>query len=228
MPHIAAKLNNVLKRGIAGFSAGIFFMKKSIKNILLERILVLDGAMGTMIQSYNLTESDYRGSLLKDQQSPQRGNNDILSLTQPKIIADIHCNYLNAGADIIITNSFNASSISQRDYHTADLSYEMSFQAASIARKCADEFTGKNPVKPRFVAGDLGPTNQTCSLSPRVEEPAFRNVTFDDLVDAYGIQINAFLDASVDVLLVETVFDTLNCKAALYAIQTIQEQRGTE
>ncbi|MFQ6609578.1 MAG: homocysteine S-methyltransferase family protein, partial [Fidelibacterota bacterium] len=203
-------------------------MKKSIKDILLERILVLDGAMGTMIQSYNLTESDFRGSRLKDHDTPQRGNNDILSLTQPDIIADIHRNYLDAGADIIITNSFNASTISQKDYNTSALSYEMSFQAAAIACKSADEFTAKTPEKPRFVAGDLGPTNQTCSLSPRVEEPAYRNVTFEDLVDAYSIQVNAFLDAGVDILLVETVFDTLNCKAALYAVQTIQEQRGTE
>ncbi len=203
-------------------------MKNILSNILQNRILVMDGAMGTMIQSYNLSESDFRGDVLKDHPKSQKGNNDLLSLTQPEVITEIHYAYLEAGADIIGTNTFNASGVSQKDYGTSELAYDMNFQAAVLARKAADLYSAKTPDKPRFVAGDMGPTNQTCSISPKVDEPAFRNVTFDEIADAYAVQVRAFIDAKVDVLLVETVFDTLNCKAALYAIQTIQEERGTE
>lgn len=201
-------------------------MQKDIRQALEQRILILDGAMGTMLQQYRFSEEDFRGELFKDWQSPIKGNNDILSLTQPEAIKTIHAKYLEAGADIIETNTFSANTISMEDYQMEGLVYEMNYQSAVIARTIADEFTAKNPDKPRFVAGSLGPTNKMASMSPDVENPAFRAVTFEDLKRAYSEQTEALIDGGVDVLLIETVFDTLNAKAALFGIQEIQDQRG--
>ena len=187
-------------------------------NLLQNRILVLDGAMGTMIQGYNLSEQDFRGAKFADFSDDLKGNNDLLSITQPDIIRNIHSDFLAAGADILETNTFNANPISQEDYNLQDYSYELNFASAKVAREAADEFTKRNPDKPRFVAGAIGPTNKTLSLSPDVEDPGFRGITFDALVKAYTVQIKGLIDGGVDTLLVETVFDTLNCKAAIYAI----------
>lgn len=202
--------------------------KQKIENILAERIMVIDGAMGTMIQTYNLSEEDYRGERFKDFGHSVKGNNDLLVLTQPEIITAIHKQFLDAGADIIETNTFNSQSISMADYHMEDLVYELNFEAAKLAKKIAEEVTRENPDKPRFVAGAIGPTNRTASLSPDVNNPGFRAVTFNDLVEAYSTQINGLLDGGVDLLLVETIFDTLNAKAALFAINTIKEERGLD
>ena len=193
--------------------------------ILEKKILVLDGAMGTSIQKYNLTEKDFRGELLKDFHKDQKGNNDILSLTKPEVIKEIHKSFLKAGADIIETNSFNSTSISQEDYGTENLVYDLNYNAAKIAREVADEFTKNNPNKPRFVAGSIGPTNKTASLSPHVENPGYRNVTFDSLVNAYKEQISALIDGGVDCLLIETVFDALNCRAAIVAANKVYEEK---
>lgn len=201
-------------------------MNSSIENIAKNRILVLDGAMGTMIQRHTLTEEDFRGEILKNHHKLLKGNNDLLSLTQPKIILDIHRKYFEAGADIAETNTFSGTSIAQADYDLQHLVYELNFQSAKLAKQAADEFTAKNPEKPRFVAGSIGPTNRTASLSPDVNDPGYRAVTFDDLVLAYGEQAKALIDGGVDILLVETVFDTLNAKAALYAIQEVFEKIG--
>lgn len=192
---------------------------KLIREILSKRILVLDGAMGTMIQRYKLNEEDYRGNKFKNHPTDLKGNNDILVLTKPEIIKEIHCQYLDSGADIIETNTFNGTSISQADYNTQNYVYEINYNAAKIAREAADEFTLINPDKPRFVAGALGPTNKTLTLSPDVNDPGFRAVTFDEVVLSYRESIKGLIDGGVDVLLVETVFDTLNCKAAVFAIQ---------
>lgn len=192
---------------------------------LAERILVLDGAMGTMIQKYRLEEEDYRGERFKDWPSPLKGNNDLLSLTRPDIIEAIHSEYLEAGADIIETNTFSGTTIAMADYHMEELVYELNFESAKIARKVCDEFTAKNPDKPRFVAGSIGPTNKTASLSPDVNDPGYRAITFDELRIAYKQQAEALLDGGADILLVETIFDTLNAKAALFAIDEIQEER---
>lgn len=197
---------------------------KNIQEIVKERILVLDGAMGTMLQSYKLEEADFRGDRFQDHVCDLKGNNDLLSLTRPDIVEAIHHAYFEAGADMVETNTFNASAISQSDYKTQDLAYEINFKSAEIARRAAKSFSDK----PRFVCGALGPTNRTASLSPDVNDPGFRNVTFDELSAAYGEQARALLDGGVDILLVETVFDTLNCKAALFAIQTVLEERGEE
>lgn len=197
-----------------------------IRKILNERILVLDGAMGTMIQRYNLEEEDYRGDLFKDHPHPLKGNNDLLSLTRPDIIKEIHAKYFEAGADIAETNSFSATSISQADYKLGHIIYELNKQAAMIAKEVADEFTLRDPSKPRFVAGSIGPTNRTASLSPDVNDPGFRAVSFDQLTDAYHEQARGLLDGGVDILLVETVFDTLNAKAALFAIQKLFDETG--
>lgn len=194
-------------------------MSVTPQSLLEQKILVLDGAMGTMIQRYKLEESDFRNERFKDHDHPLKGNNDILVLTQPEIIYDIHCEFLDAGADIIETNTFNANPISQGDYGTSDLTRELNLQAASIARKAADLFTERTPDKPRFVAGSLGPTNKTLSLSPDVNNPGYRAVSFQDMVDNYREQVEGLVEGGVDLLLVETVFDTLNCKAALYAIE---------
>lgn len=199
--------------------------KKNIISELNKRILVLDGAMGTMLQRYKFEEEDYRGERFKNWEYPVKGNNDLLSLTQPQAIEEVHRKYLEAGADIIETNTFSGTTIAMADYHMEDLVYELNFESAKIARKVCDEFTAKNPEKPRFVAGSIGPTNKTASLSPDVNDPGFRAVTFDELRIAYKQQSEALLDGGADILLVETVFDTLNAKAALFAIDEIQEER---
>lgn len=199
---------------------------KDIQSILKERILVLDGAMGTMIQRYNLDEEDFRKGWFEDHPSPLKGNNDLLSLTRPDIIRAIHAEYLEAGADIIETNTFSGTTIAQADYGLEKAVYDINFHSAKIAREVADEFTKKDPNKPRFVAGSMGPTNRTASISPDVNDPGFRAVNFEDLRIAYKEQVEALLDGGADILLVETVFDTLNAKAALFAIDEVNEERG--
>ncbi len=201
---------------------------QKIQDILKERILVLDGAMGTMIQQYKFTEEDYRGERFKDWGQPLQGNNDLLSLTQPKAIKEIHAKYFEAGADIAETNTFSGTTIAMEDYGMQDLVYELNYESAKIAREVADEFTAKNPEKPRFVAGSIGPTNRTASMSPDVNDPGYRAVTFDDLRIAYKQQVEALLDGGSDLLLVETIFDTLNAKAALFAIEEVKDQRGVD
>ena len=195
---------------------------------LKERILVLDGAMGTMLQRYKFTEEDYRGERFRNWEHPLKGNNDLLSLTQPQAIEEVHRKYLEAGADIIETNTFSGTTIAMADYHMEDLVYELNLESAKIARKVCDEFTDANPEKPRFVAGSIGPTNKTASLSPEVNDPGFRAITFEELRVAYKQQSEALLDGGADILLVETVFDTLNSKAALFAIDEIQEERNMQ
>lgn len=195
---------------------------------LSNRILVLDGAMGTMIQRYNFTDEDYRGERFKEWPHSLKGNNDLLSLTQPQAIEAVHRQYLEAGADIIETNTFSGTAIAMADYHMEDLVYELNYESARIARKVCDEFSQNTPAQPRFVAGSIGPTNKTASLSPDVDDPGFRAVTFDELRVAYKQQAEALLDGGADILLVETVFDTLNAKAALFAIAEIKEERGVE
>ncbi len=198
-----------------------------LDGLLKEHILILDGAMGTMIQRYKLEEKDYRGERFADWEHELKGNNDLLLLTQPKIIRDIHAAYLEAGADILETNSFNAQSISLADYRMESLAYELNKEGARLARSVADEFEKKNPHKPRFVAGVLGPTNRTASISPDVNNPGYRNVTFDQLVEAYTDALRGLVDGGADILLVETIFDTLNAKAALFAIDRYFEKTGT-
>ncbi len=202
--------------------------KKEFLDILANRILVLDGATGTMIQRYNLKEEDYRGTRFLDCPVLLKGNNDILSLTRPDVIRKIHTKYLEAGADIIETNTFNANKISQADYRLQDIVTEINIASVSIARQIADEFTKRNPAKPRFVCASIGPTNKTASMSPDVNNPAFRAVTFDDLVDTYYEQVKAMVQAGADILLVETSFDTLNVKACLFAIDMVQTELGTD
>ncbi|MDC9723756.1 MAG: homocysteine S-methyltransferase family protein [Urechidicola sp.] len=199
-----------------------------IKDILKERILVLDGAMGTMIQRHNFTEEDYRGAQFKDFHTSVKGNNDMLSITQPEAIKEIHRKYFNAGADIIETNTFSATTIGMADYDMEDWVYELNYQSAKIAKGVADEYKISEPNKPRFVAGSIGPTNRTASMSPDVNDPGFRAVTFNDLRIAYKQQVEALVDGGVDMLLVETVFDTLNAKAALFAIEEVNEEKGIE
>lgn len=196
----------------------------NISDLLKERILVLDGAMGTMIQRYRLEEQDFRGDRFKNNPYPLKGNNDLLSITRPDIIAEIHRQYLEAGADIIETNTFSSTRIAQADYRLETLAYELNFQSAKIARMVADEFTRANPSKPRFVAGALGPTNKTASISPNVNDPGYRAITFDELVEAYYEQTAGLVEGGVDVLLVETIFDTLNAKAAVFAIEKYFEE----
>lgn len=191
----------------------------TIREALEKRILVIDGAMGTMIQRYKLTETDYRGERFKDWSSDVKGNNDLLCLTRPDVIEAIHKAYLEAGADIIETNTFNAQRVSMADYHMEALAYEINVAAARIARKAADAYTAKDPSKPRFVAGAIGPMNKTLSLSPDVNNPGYRAITFDEVADAYYEQVSGLVDGGVDVLLIETIFDTLNAKAAIYAIK---------
>ncbi len=199
-----------------------------IQDILKERILVIDGAMGTMIQRHNLTEEDFRGERFKNHRYPLKGNNDILSITRPDIIKEIHALYFEAGADIIETNTFSATTIAQADYHLEDAVYDINFVSARIAREVADEFTKKEPHKPRFVAGAMGPTNKTASLSPDVNSPGFRAITFDQLKVAFKQQAQGLVDGGVDLLLLETIIDTLNAKAALFAIQELFDERGME
>ncbi len=199
-----------------------------IKHTLQKRILVLDGAMGTMLQRYNFTEEDYRGERFKDYPSSLKGNNDLLSLTQPHAIAEVHAKYFEAGADIVETNTFSGTTIGMADYNMEDLVYELNFESAKIAKKVADEFTKANPNQPRFVAGSIGPTNKTASLSPDVNRPEYRAITFDELRIAYKQQVEALIDGGVDVLLVETIFDTLNAKACLFAIEEVKEERNID
>ena len=196
---------------------------KSLYDVIKERILVLDGAMGTMIQAYNLKEEDFRGERFKNYPTPLKGNNDLLSITQPEIISEIHKKYLEAGADILETNTFSSNSISMADYNMEDLVYELNFESVKIAKKLTDEYSIKDPSKPRFVAGSIGPTNKTASMSPDVSDPGFRAITFDELVISYTEQIKGLVDGGVDILLLETIFDTLNAKAALFAIDTYME-----
>ncbi len=193
-----------------------------------KRILVLDGAMGTMLQQYKFTEEDFRGDRFKDFKLPLQGNNDLLSITQPQAIRDIHAKYFEAGADIVETNTFSGTTIAMADYELEDLVYELNYESARIAKEVANEFTVKEPHKPRFVAGSIGPTNRTASLSPDVNRPEFRAITFDELRIAYKQQVEALLDGGVDLLLVETIFDTLNAKAALFAIDEVKEERGVD
>lgn len=199
---------------------------KKIEDLLTERILVLDGAMGTMIQRHKLEEEDFRKGWFENHPDSLKGNNDLLSLTRPEIIEDIHRQYFEAGADIAETNTFSGTWIAQADYNLEKYVYDINFQSAKIAKKVADEITAKTPNKPRFVAGSIGPTNRTASISPDVNDPGFRAISFDDLVGAYKDQVNALMDGGVDILLVETVFDTLNAKAALFAIDEVYEERG--
>ena len=199
-----------------------------INNALKNRILILDGAMGTMIQQYNLTEEDFRGERFKDWQQPLKGNNDLLSITRPDIIKSIHREYLEAGADIIETNTFSGTTIAMADYGMEELVYELNYESAKIAREVCDEFKELTPDKPRFVAGAIGPTNRTASLSPDVNDPGFRAITFEGLRIAYKQQSEALLDGGADIFLVETIFDTLNAKAALFAIDEIQEERNVK
>jgi 5-methyltetrahydrofolate--homocysteine methyltransferase len=198
----------------------------SLRQELERRILVLDGAMGTMIQRHKLTEADYRGERFAKWEGQLKGNNDLLVITRPDIIGAIHAEYLDAGADIIETNTFNAQRISMEDYAMGDLTRELNLAGAMLARKAADEYTAMNPSKPRFVAGSIGPTNKTASMSPDVNNPAYRAVSYDDLVDAYKEQVVALLEGGVDVLLIETIFDTLNAKAAIYASELAMEEVG--
>ncbi len=191
-----------------------------------KRILVLDGAMGTMLQEYNFSEEDFRGDRFKDYPTSLKGNNDLLSLTQPKAIADIHRKYFEAGADIVETNTFSGTTIAMADYQMENLVYELNFESAKIAKKVAKEFTANEPDKPRFVAGSMGPTNKTASMSPDVNDPGYRAITFNELRLAYKLQVEGLLDGGVDLLLVETIFDTLNAKAALFAIDEVLEARN--
>ncbi len=187
-----------------------------------KRILVLDGAMGTMLQEYNFSEEDFRGERFKDYHLPLKGNNDLLSLTQPEAIREVHRKYFEAGADIVETNTFSGTTIAMADYDMESLVYELNYESARIARKVADDFTAKEPNKPRFVAGSIGPTNKTASMSPDVNDPGYRAVTFDELVTAYTEQVTALIAGGCHLLLVETVFDTLNAKAALFAIEQVK------
>ncbi|MEL0455794.1 homocysteine S-methyltransferase family protein [Flavobacteriaceae bacterium SZ-1-7] len=200
----------------------------NIKEALKDRILVLDGAMGTMLQRYKFTEEDFRGERFKDYPTPLQGNNDLLSITQPEAIKAVHAKYFEAGSDIVETNTFSGTTIAMADYQMEDLVYELNFQSAKLAREVADEFTKKEPNKPRFVAGSIGPTNRTASMSPDVNDPGYRAVTFDELRLAYKQQVEALVDGGVDILLVETVFDTLNAKAALFAIEEVKEERSID
>ncbi|PTO95533.1 methionine synthase [Vibrio sp. 10N.286.48.B8] len=201
-------------------------VRQKIDALLKQRILLIDGGMGTMIQDYKLEEQDYRGERFADWHSDLKGNNDLLVLTQPKLIKDIHSQYLEAGADILETNTFNATTIAMADYDMESLSEEINFAAAKLAREAADEWTAKTPEKPRFVAGVLGPTNRTCSISPDVNDPGYRNVSFDELVEAYSESTRALIKGGSDLILIETIFDTLNAKACAFAVESVFEEVG--
>ena len=203
--------------------------KEQLQQILDRRIMIIDGAMGTMIQRYKLQEADYRGERFKDWHSDLKGNNDLLSITQPEIIKAIHREYLDAGADIIETNTFSAQVISMADYDMQEISYEMNVASAKVARQAVSEFLAANPgSEPKFVAGAIGPMNKTLSLSPDVNNPGYRAVTFDEVSDAYYDQVKGLVEGGADILLVETIFDTLNAKAALFAIQRFFDDHNTE
>lgn len=199
-----------------------------LKQILDERILVLDGAMGTMIQRYTLEEIDFRSGWFESHTVPLKGNNDLLSLTRPDIIRQIHREYLEAGADIIETNTFSSTTIAQKDYSLESAVDALNEHSARIAREVADEFSARTPEKPRFVAGSIGPTNRTASISPDVNDPGYRAIQFDELVEAYLQQMRGLVRGGVDLFLIETVFDTLNAKAALYAADVLREESGTD
>ena len=199
---------------------------KTIQDCLKERILVIDGAMGTMIQRHKLEEKDYRGQRFTDWPIDVKGNNDLLCLTKPDVIEGIHREYLEAGADIIETNTFNSQRISMADYHMEELAFEINVAAARIAKKAASDYTSRNPDKPRFVAGAIGPMSKTLSLSPDVNNPGFRAVTFDEVSSAYYEQVQALAEGGVDLLLIETIFDTLNAKAAIFAIKKYFRDSG--
>ena len=198
----------------------------AIEKALQQRILVLDGAMGTMLQAYKFEEEDFRGDRFTTHPSPLKGNNDLLSLTQPEAIKAVHRAYFEVGADIVETNTFSSTSIGMADYAMEEWVYELNVQSAKLAREVADDFTKANPHKPRFVAGSFGPTNRTASMSPDVNDPGYRAVTFDDLVEAYSEQVRGLVEGGSDVLLVETVFDTLNAKAALFSIDVLKEENN--
>jgi len=198
----------------------------NIRELLKERILIIDGAMGTMIQRHKLEEKDFRNDALKNHAQSLKGNNDLLSITRPDIIKDIHRLYFEAGADIIETNTFSSTTIAQADYHLEDLVYELNYQSAKIAKEVAEEYTKKTPDKPRFVAGSMGPTNKLASMSPNVNDPGFRNINFDELVIAFKQQARALIAGGADLLLLETVTDTLNLKAGLFAIEELFEEFG--
>lgn len=197
-----------------------------LREILSRRIAVLDGAMGTMVQRHALDEADFRGTRFADHPCDVKGNNDLLSLTQPDLIAGIHQAYLEAGADIIETNTFNANAISMTDYQLEDVAYELNLAGATVARRAVEAVKNDDPARPRFVAGAIGPTSRTASMSPDVNNPAFRAVTFEQLREAYYEQVRGLVDGGVDLLLVETIFDTLNAKAALFAIDQFFHDRG--
>lgn len=199
-----------------------------LEEILSRKILILDGAMGTMLQEYKFSEEDFRGSRFADWPVSVKGNNDLLSLTQPKAIGDIHRKYFMAGADIVETNTFSGTTIAMADYKMEELVYELNYESARIAKEVAEEVTAIDPSKPRFVAGAIGPTNKTASMSPDVNDPGFRGISFEELRQAYRLQAKALIDGGVDVLLVETVFDTLNAKAALFAIDELKEELGSD
>jgi 5-methyltetrahydrofolate--homocysteine methyltransferase len=193
-----------------------------------KRILIIDGAMGTMIQRHKLNEEHYRGERFADHSKDVKGNNDLLVLTQPQVIEEIHGEYLAAGADLIETNTFNAQRISLADYHMEELGYEMNVAAAKLARSAADAWSTKTPDKPRFVAGAVGPTNRTASISPKVNDPGYRNVSFDELREAYKEQVRGLIDGGADIILIETIFDTLNAKAAGFATLEVFEEKDLE
>jgi len=198
--------------------------EQQLQDASQQRILILDGAMGTMIQQHKLAEEDYRGERFADWHSDVKGNNDLLSITQAQLIFDIHCAYLAAGADILETNTFNATSISMRDYNMQSLAKEINIEAAKLARRAADQFSAQTPDKPRFVAGVLGPTSRTASISPDVNDPAMRNVSFDELVESYVEATHGLIEGGVDLILIETIFDTLNAKAAAFAVDQVFDE----
>ncbi|MDZ7806960.1 MAG: homocysteine S-methyltransferase family protein [Gracilimonas sp.] len=200
----------------------------NIEDALQQRVLILDGAMGTMIQRYKLKEEDFRGERFKDHPDDLQGNNDLLSLTRPDIIQAIHEEYLEAGADLVETNTFSGTSVAQADYGLESIVYELNKRSAEIAKKATDKFTKRDTDKPRFVIGSMGPTNKTASISPEVTDPAYRAITFDELAAAYKEQARGLIDGGSDALLVETIFDTLNAKAALYAIQELFDETGKQ
>ena len=203
-------------------------MKPDVRELIKQKILVLDGAMGTMIQTYKLEEEDYRGERFKNHAFPLKGNNDLLALTRPDVLSEIHRQFLDAGADILETNTFSGTTIAQADYHLEDAVDEINIESTKLAKALCDEYTIKNPDKPRYLAGSIGPTNRTCSLSPDVNDPGYRAVTYDELVTAYSQQVKGLIKGGVDILLVETIFDTLNAKACLFAINQVQEELGTK
>src|SRR6187399_740080 len=198
----------------------------ALDRALATRILILDGAMGTMIQRYTLTEADFRGERFKDHQKDLRGNNDLLILTRPDVISEIHGQYLEAGADIIETNTFSSTTVAQADYLLESVAYELNFEGARLAKAACEAWTKKTPDRPRFVAGSIGPTNRTLSISPEVNNPAFRAITFDELRDAYAEQVRGLIDGGSDLILLETIFDTLNAKAGIAAIEQVFAEKG--